>query len=113
MTLLGESPTHLNEASAAGAEAMPSGRRLRGEGILVGLCVFWGSSFLVIQHVERSISPGSLVFLRFALAGLLLSPFLRRGAALWLIGLELGFWLWAGFLTQAIGLRYTGSGRAN
>jgi drug/metabolite transporter (DMT)-like permease len=97
---------------AHSAEAAPPARRLRGEGILIGLCVFWGTSFLIIKHVERSISAGSLVFLRFTLAALLLSPFLRKGRAIWWNGLELGFWLWAGFLAQAIGLRYTGSGRA-
>lgn len=109
---LDESPTLDFAAPASSGDAVPPARRLRGEGILVGLCVFWGSSFLIIQHVERSISAGSLVFLRFSLAAVLLSPFLRKGTAIGLNGLELGFWLWAGFLAQAIGLRYTSSGRA-
>lgn len=86
-------------------------RRLTGELILAGLCVLWGSSFVIIQHVERVISAGALVFLRFGVAAVLLSPFLRRGWALWAAGAELGVWLWAGFYTQAVGLKYTSAGR--
>jgi drug/metabolite transporter (DMT)-like permease len=90
----------------------PVRRRLGGEVLLVALTVLWGSSFLVIQHVEKSVSAGSVNFLRFALAAVLLSPFLRSGTRLWLIGMQMGAFLWAGFLAQAIGLRYTTSGRS-
>ena len=43
-----------------------------------------------------TLSPGSLMFLRFGLATLLLAPFFRGNRALWLAGTEIGFWLWAG-----------------
>src|SRR2546423_12059531 len=86
-------------------------RRLLSELLLVFLTFLWGSSFVVIKNVEHHISPGTLVFLRFGIATLILSPFFRAGKSLWLAGLELGFWLWAGFLTQAIGLQYTAAGR--
>jgi drug/metabolite transporter (DMT)-like permease len=86
--------------------------RLRGELILVCLTALWGTSFSIIKVAEHSLSAGSLVFLRFAIAAALLAPFLRRGVALWRAGTELGFWLWAGFLTQTIGLRSISVGRS-
>jgi drug/metabolite transporter (DMT)-like permease len=87
-------------------------RRLRGELLLLFLTLLWGSSFVIIKRIELQVSAGSLVFLRFGIAAALFAPFLRRDARLWLAGLEIGLWLWGGFLTQAIGIRYTTVGRS-
>src|SRR5206468_5120644 len=83
---------------------MEQRRRLRGEGVLLGLTLVWGTSFLVIKRAQEAVSPGTLVCLRFAIAGVVLSPFLRWNRRLWRVGAELGFWQGAGYLTQAIGL---------
>jgi drug/metabolite transporter (DMT)-like permease len=98
-------------ATDAGSTATPRSR-LRSELILVCLTALWGTSFSIVKVAEHSLSAGSLVFLRFALAAALLAPFLRHGVALWRAGVELGFWLWAGFLTQTIGLRSISVGRS-
>jgi drug/metabolite transporter (DMT)-like permease len=93
-------------------EVTTASRRLGGSLLLAFLTFLWGTSFVIIKNAEHDVSAGSLVFLRFAIAFLLLAPFLRSGKRLWLAGAELGLWLWAGFLTQSIGLRSTTAGRS-
>lgn len=88
----------------------------RGVAALTVATLIWGSTFIVIHQLEvrgpTVISPGLQIFARFAVAALVFAPALRRGTKLWLNGLELGFWLWCGYGTQAIGLRYTGPSRS-
>ncbi|GAB2463769.1 EamA family transporter [Jatrophihabitans fulvus] len=43
------------------------------------MCVIWGVPYLLIRVAVRDITPGTLVFLRTALGGLLLVPFALRG----------------------------------
>jgi drug/metabolite transporter (DMT)-like permease len=100
------------DVSAALPIEIEQRRRLRGEGVLLGLTLIWGTSFLVIKRAQDAVSPGTLVCLRFAIAAMVLSPFLRFDRRLWMAGVELGFWQWAGYLTQAIGLKYTTTGRS-
>ena len=97
-------------------------------GILLVVTLIWGTTFVATRALvagdSAALGPGALVFWRFLVAGLALLPFVSWvpltgrsaavgatagpfPAALWLAGLELGVWLWAGHATQAIGIQYT------
>jgi drug/metabolite transporter (DMT)-like permease len=95
-------------------------------GILLVVSLIWGTTFmatrLLVAGDAPALSPGGLVFWRFLIAGVALLAFLPRASLsgsggagtsngfpfpLWLAGLELSLWLWAGYATQAIGLQYT------
>jgi len=72
----------------------------------------WGSTFVFIQAVETTdstkyLSPAALTFGRFAVASLAFLPFGWRALRYWRAGIELGFLMWAGYATQAVGLLYT------
>jgi drug/metabolite transporter (DMT)-like permease len=48
--------------------------------LFAAMCVVWGIPFLLIRVAVRDVDPGTLVFARTALGGLVLLPFaLRRG----------------------------------
>jgi drug/metabolite transporter (DMT)-like permease len=100
------------------AAASPVERPGRATGVvlLALLTVVWGSTFVVIQLMEKdpagAVAPSLLNLSRFALAAVLLAPFAGRDVRLWAVGLELGFWLWCGYASQAIGLRHTTVGRS-
>jgi drug/metabolite transporter (DMT)-like permease len=81
--------------------------------------LIWGTTFVVIRALvadradQSALLPASLLTLsRFAVATALFAPFARRDARLWVAGLELGFWLWCGYATQAVGLAYTSVSRS-
>jgi drug/metabolite transporter (DMT)-like permease len=80
--------------------------------LIVGLTAIWGSTFVVMKRELGGISPGMLMFLRFAIGAVVLLPFLRRNAETWRMGAELGLWLWAGYWTQVVGLQYTSVNRS-
>jgi drug/metabolite transporter (DMT)-like permease len=80
---------------------------LRGAAILVVVTALWGSSFVVIKQIISDIPAAQINLARFIIAAIALSPFLRFHRQTWLRGLEMGVWLFAGFATQTIGLRYT------
>jgi drug/metabolite transporter (DMT)-like permease len=89
---------------------MPSARRLSplsGAAILVLVTAFWGSSFVVIKQIIPGIPAAPINLARFAIAAIALLPFIRFQRQTWLCGLEMAIWLFAGFATQTIGLRYT------
>jgi drug/metabolite transporter (DMT)-like permease len=83
-----------------------------GVSLLVLLTAIWGSTFLLVQRAERQISPELVNLGRFSLAALVLSPFLPRRRAMWLAAGELATWMFLGFATQAVGLRYTTADRS-
>lgn len=95
---------------------------------LNAVAIIWGSQHAVIKLVvDDAVSPGPLLVLRFGLAALLASPYTPglswvipgnrisekededsdSSAVVWRWGLEMGFWMFLGFLLQAIGLQYT------
>ena len=48
--------------------------------LFAAMCVIWGIPYLLIRVAVRDVAPGTLVFARTAIGGLLLLPFaLRRG----------------------------------
>jgi drug/metabolite transporter (DMT)-like permease len=88
-------------------------------GLLLGVTTIWGTTFvatrLIVAGDSPALAPGTLIFWRFMIAALLLTPALlssSRERGLWRAGLELSFWLWAGYATQAIGLVYTTASRS-
>ncbi len=78
-----------------------------GSAILLLATATWGTSFVVMKSALASAGPGVICFGRFAIAAIVLSPFLRAKCKLWLAGGELGVWLFSGYASQTIGLRYT------
>lgn len=76
--------------------------------LLLALTAIWGSTFVVIKQTAiDAFAPSLLNLVRFSMAAVIFSPFLRGGKELWRDGLELAFWLFAGYATQAVGLQYT------
>jgi drug/metabolite transporter (DMT)-like permease len=48
--------------------------------LFAAMCVIWGIPYLLIRVAVRDVAPGTLVFLRTAIGGLVLLPLaLRRG----------------------------------
>ena len=84
---------------------------------LLGVTVFWGFTFPVVQWSLDDCSPVLFVALRFALAALLFPLFFGKKSLsldpqLIKRGLVLGAFLCGGYIFQTIGLRYTTSARA-
>ena len=87
--------------------------RRRGVPLVVLATLLWGSTFAVLKmQLATDVRPSTLIVGRFAVAAVVLSPWLRGGRKLWAASAELGVLLWAGYATQTIGLRYTGVGRS-
>jgi drug/metabolite transporter (DMT)-like permease len=78
-----------------------------GAAILVLATALWGSSFVVIKQISSDISAAPICAARFIVAAIALSPFIRFDRNTWRYGVEMSIWLFAGFATQTIGLRYT------
>lgn len=88
------------------------GPHLAGVLTLLAVTVLWGTTFAVIKGAVREVAPLHLTLARFALAALVLAPWLTRSPGAWAAGLELGFWLFLGYITQAVGLQHTTAGRS-
>lgn len=75
--------------------------------------LLWGTTFVVVKGAVDVLSPSALVLGRFLIASLVMLPMARHLSRpmVW-AGLELGFWLAAGYATQAIGLQYTEASRS-
>ena len=87
-------------------------RGYKPEAILFSISLYWGLTFPLIKIVLNDVSPGALVFSRFLLT--ILFFFIFFGKQIKNInrnhfnyGLILGVFLFAGFLTQTIGLKDT------
>ena len=75
--------------------------------------VVWGLSFTIMKAIlGEQISPYLFVFLRFSISAVLLFPFCKKGIRSIgkdgvAYGFFLGFLIFAGFITQAVGITYT------
>jgi drug/metabolite transporter (DMT)-like permease len=84
---------------------------------LLGVSAFWGTSFAIVKEALPLTTPANFLFVRFALACLLLVPlaWARRETfskdLLWKGGL-IGFFLFTAFLTQTWGLAFTSASRS-
>ncbi|MCW2494592.1 EamA family transporter [Jatrophihabitans sp.] len=65
----------------------------RSWGLFAAMCVIWGIPYLLIRVAVRDIEPGTLVFLRTGIGGLILLPIaLTRSAPGWGFGPVLARW---------------------
>jgi drug/metabolite transporter (DMT)-like permease len=86
--------------------------RVRGITALFIVTLVWGTTFPAMKDLSSHFSPIWIAFLRFALAGLLLSPFLLRARyADFVAGGQLGILLFIAFMFQTEGLALTSSNR--
>ena len=96
----------------AGSGTLPP-RALRGFALLNLATIIWGSTYVVIQSAEETgLTAGAVTFLRFFTAALVMLPFVRFERRVVRAGIEMGMWLGAGYITQALGLQHTSVGRA-
>jgi drug/metabolite transporter (DMT)-like permease len=89
---------------------MSSGRALtqnRGALMLVLASALWGSSFVVIKQISSGMPAPAICMVRFSIAAIALLPFISLDRKTWRYGFELCTWLFAGYATQAVALRYT------
>lgn len=86
--------------------------QLRGILALLVVTLVWGTTFPAMKDLTATFSPAWIVFVRFAIAGLLLSPFLVRAARADLVsGVLLGLMLFFCYVFQVEGLALTSSNR--
>jgi drug/metabolite transporter (DMT)-like permease len=93
---------------------------LRADLCLLLVALIWGATFVVVKDALRDASVFAFLFLRFALAAVLLSFFFRtrrseparRHPAPWRGGLLCGLLLFAGFALQTAGLRHTSASKS-
>lgn len=86
--------------------------RFRGILALLIVTVVWGTTFPAMKDLSSHFSPVWIVFIRFAMGGLLLSPFLIRARLVdWWAGVLLGVMLFVCFMFQLEGLALTSSNR--
>ena len=87
------------------------------DGVLLGVSAFWGTSFAIVKEALPLTTPANFLFIRFAMACLLLLPlaWARRETfsreLLWKGGV-IGIFLFTAFLTQTWGLAFTSASRS-
>lgn len=100
--------------------------RILADGILLIIAFVWGTTFVLVQQAIAVLPPYPFLFVRFTFAFLFLLLVLfflkkranqvekRKGKTteLWKAGFILGFWLFAGYALQTVGLLYTTSSKA-
>jgi drug/metabolite transporter (DMT)-like permease len=87
---------------------------IQGVLVLVFVTMLWGSTFPLVQIAQRTLEPAQLIALRFSVAALVFLPWLfkARDLKIWRDGALLGLFLFAAFVTQAIGITTVSPGRA-
>eukprot|EP01018_Ginkgo_biloba_P028470 Gb_08975 [translate_table: standard] len=91
-------------------------RKIRSIIVLNILTVVYASNIPVIKEAEAILDPSLFSVWRFAVASIPFIPFMFRAwrdVEIRTAGLELGFWVSVGYLTQGIGLLTTEAGRAS
>lgn len=92
--------------------ASPRAKGLIADLVLLLVTFFWGATFVIVKEGIAAFPVLPFLFLRFGLAALLILPFVLRrvrtldGTAL-RGGAAMGMWLFAGYLFQTVGLRFT------
>ncbi len=87
------------------------------DAVLLGVSVFWGTSFAIIKEALGETTPANLLFIRFLFSSLLLLPvgWSRRktfSGEFLKPGIVIGFFLFTAFFTQAWGLVFTTASRS-
>jgi drug/metabolite transporter (DMT)-like permease len=93
------------------------GLRLRIDGLLIGVTMIWGGTFLVAQQTIKLISPFQYLGLCFGVAALTLALIFHRRLmritrAQVYSGTLIGLFLFAGYALQTHGLQYTTTSKA-
>jgi drug/metabolite transporter (DMT)-like permease len=89
----------------------------KAEGALVLAAFLFGITFVLVQDAIEDITPTGYVTVRFIIGAVVLAPFAWRIARrnrepvglLWQVGTVAGLLLFAGYITQTVGLQYTES----
>jgi drug/metabolite transporter (DMT)-like permease len=89
----------------------------KAEGALVFAAFLFGVTFVLVQDAIEDVTPAGYVTIRFIIGAAVLAPFAWRIARrnreppglLWRAGSIAGLLLFAGYITQTIGLQYTES----
>jgi drug/metabolite transporter (DMT)-like permease len=87
------------------------------DGVLLLVSFFWGTSFAIVKEALPLTTPANFLFIRFAMACLLLLPlaWVRREnfskELIWKGGV-IGVFLFTAFLTQTWGLAFTSASRS-
>eukprot|EP00802_Teleaulax_amphioxeia_P016658 Tamp_16782.p1 GENE.Tamp_16782~~Tamp_16782.p1 ORF type:complete len:392 (+),score=64.22 Tamp_16782:98-1177(+) len=77
----------------------------RTRAVLLLVAALYGTNFGSIKVMQEAIVPADAALLRFTIALLALSPYLRTTpAALWRPGIGIGVWVALGYIVQGIGL---------
>ena len=75
------------------------------------VAILWGTQHSVIKSVvdDDGITPSAFSLFRFLLSALIASPYTPSPKSMktWRWGVEMGFYMFAGYAMQAIGLQYT------
>lgn len=92
-------------------------RKYLGEAALLLATIIWGGTFVIIKNSLDDASPMLFITMRFSLAAVLLIPiFLLRkkhfSKKLLYGGMVLGVFLFLGFSTQTVGLKFTTASRS-
>ncbi|XP_068660481.1 uncharacterized protein [Aristolochia californica] len=91
-------------------------KKVRSIMLLNVLAVIYASNIPVVKEVEEIMDPALFTVVRFAVTAIPFFPFVlksRGDSQTRAAGLELGFWLSLGYLTQALGLLTSDAGRAS
>jgi drug/metabolite transporter (DMT)-like permease len=94
-----------------------TGHPFAAEGALVLAAFFFGVTFVLVQDAIEDITPTGYITLRFLIGAAALAPIAYRIAhrkheptrLLWSAGTIAGLLLFAGYITQTVGLQYTES----
>ena len=86
--------------------------RTKAELLLLGICVVWGASFVVVKGALADASPLAFIAVRFTIAGLVCAAVLRvrppeLSRPILGAGIVLGLFLLVGYVFQVNGLVYT------
>ncbi len=96
-------------------------KRYIADAMLLLVTFAWGTTFVLVQDAISRIPVFTFLTLRFVIAGVILlfiGAFLRKtrsalgNSSTWWAGLMLGFWLFAGYALQTLGLLYTTAARS-
>ncbi len=111
----------MTDSGAGGAAAPPPardrGRALLADAALLSVAVVWGLNFVVIKDAIGDTGPMTYLLWRHVVAAIMLAAVMPRTALQtrrrdWIYGAVLGFFLFAAFVTQTIGLQWTTPGKS-
>ncbi|MGA7919858.1 MAG: DMT family transporter [Candidatus Acidiferrales bacterium] len=92
-------------------------KRLRADLALAFTALIWGGTFVVVKDALADVSTFMYLSVRFALAALVMAIFFWHSlkgltrSAIW-AGVQIGFFMFAGYALQTTGLKYTSPSKA-